>query len=117
MTPLTSYRYAINNEEETGNRDVMMSTTSGGGRTGPSPIQADRLIRALDNQGGLGFRNAHLRYYSPTQLQNAAFSLPVSVIAETAPATPDNKVLNLNIASAGGVLADIKLYKQVQRTI
>ena len=117
VTSLTSYRYAINNEEETGNRDIMMSTTAGGGRTGPSPIQADRLIRALDNQGGLGFRNAHLRYYSPTQVQNASFNAPVSVIAETAPATPDNKVLNLNIVSAGGVLADLKLYKQVQRTI
>lgn len=112
-TEIDSYRFAINNEEETGNRSIVMAkaTTEG------SSLQYDRLIRALDNQGGLGFRNAQLKYYNNTVAQNASFDAAVSVIAETAPATPLNKVLNLNIESSGGALRDIKLYKSVQRTI
>ncbi len=113
-TDLASYRFAINNEEETGNRSIVMasSTTEG------SSIQYDRLIRALDNQGGLGFRNAQLKYYLNTESQAQAYTAAaVSVIAETAPATPENKVLNLNIESNAANIADIKIYKSVQRTI
>ena len=110
---LISYRYAINNEEETGNRSIEMAQSNKEG----SSLQYDRLIRALDNQGGLGFRNAQLKYYQNTQPQATSFNKAVSVIAETAPATPQNKVLNLNIESTGGTLADIKIYKSVQRTI
>ena len=109
---MDSYRFAINNEEETGNRSIVMAKA---GQVGSS-FQYDRLIRALDNQGGLGFRNAQLNYYKNTATQAAAYDSAVSVIAETAPATPENKVLNLNIESAAGV-ADIKIYKSVQRTI
>jgi len=111
-TAITSYRFAINNEEETGNRSIFMANAAA---DQGSSLQYDRLIRALDNQGGLGFRNAQLKYYQASANQAAAFSTPISVIAETAPATAMNKVLNLNVESAG--LADIKLYKSVQRTI
>ena len=109
---MDSYRFAINNEEETGNRSIVMAKA---GQVGSS-FQYDRLIRALDNQGGLGFRNAQLNYYKNTATQASAYDSAVSVIAETAPATPENKVLNLNIESTAGV-ADIKIYKSVQRTI
>ena len=114
-TPITSYRFAIDNEEETGNRSIVMANAAA---IQGSSLQYDRLIRALDNQGGLGFRNAQLKYYSNDagSTQATAYSNPVSVIAETAPATPMNKVLNLNIENAGA-LADIKIYKSVQRTI
>ena len=112
-TAINSYRFAINNEEETGNRSIVMANAAG---TEGSSLQYDRLIRALDNQGGLGFRNAQLMFYQANTDQPAAFSTPVSVIAETAPATPMNKVLNLNVEN-NGALADIKIYKSVQRTI
>ena len=112
-TQINSYRFAINNEEETGNRSIVMANAAA---TEGSSLQYDRLIRALDNQGGLGFRNSQLKFYQANTDQPAAFSTPVSVIAETAPATPMNKVLNLNVEN-NGALADIKIYKSVQRTI
>ena len=109
---INSYRFAINNEEETGNRDIVCNNS---GRKG-SALQYDRLTRALDHQAGMGFRNAQLRFNKQTVSQGDAYNdAPVSVIAETAPATAGVKVLNLSIDSAG--LQDIKLYKQIQRTI
>lgn len=113
---ILSYRYAIDNVEQTGNRDIEVCT--GDGQTAgqqPSPFQMDRLQRALDHQAGLGFRNSQLRFYKNSTTQALAYDAPVSVIAETAPAKPDNKILSLQVNSAG--LEEIKLYKQVQRTI
>lgn len=112
-TNILSYRYSIDNEEETGNRSIVMNNGANGEG---SSLQYDRLIRALDNQGGMGFRNAQLRYYKSTLPQATAFDSPVSVIVETAPATPNMKVLSLNVENSG-TLDEIKIYKQVQRTI
>ena len=110
--PITSYRYAIDSDEQTGNRDVEVSSA---GAVQGSPLQYDRLIRALDHQAGLGFRNAQLKFYENTLPQLTSYSTPVSVIVETAPAKPVDKILNLQIASPG--LQELRIYKQVQRTI
>ena len=108
---ITSYRFAINNEEETGNRDIVMAQAA----TQGSALQYDRLIRALDHQSGMGFRNSQLKFYHADGTQAAAYNKAVSMIAETAPATADSKILNLNIVSGG--LEDIRIFKSVQRTI
>ena len=113
---ILSYRYAIDNVEQTGNRDIKVCTGNGtAAGQDASPLQIDRLQRALDHQAGLGFRNAQMRFYKNSNTQALAYDAPVSVIAETAPAKADNKILNLQISSAG--LNEIKLYKQVQRSI
>lgn len=113
---ILSYRYAIDNVEQTGNRSIEVCTGDGtAAGQGASSLQMDRLQRALDHQAGLGFRNSQLRYYNNNTTQALAYDAPVSVIAETAPAKAGSKLLNLQIESAG--LNEIKLYKQVQRSI
>ncbi len=115
---IESYRYAIDNVEQTGNRDIEVCTGTfpGAGARHASPLQIDRLVRALDHQAGLGFRNAQMRFYKNSNTQALAYDAPVSVIAETCPATAEDKILNLEIASAAG-LQDLKIYKQIRKTI
>lgn len=102
-----SYRYSVNNEEMTGNRDVIVG----------SPIQYDRIQRCLDRQLGLGFKNAQLKYLdcsSPTQA--GAYSSPVSMICETLPKTENTKKVGLAIECAG-TLQQIILYKSMEKTL
>jgi hypothetical protein len=101
-----SYRYAIDNVEQTGNRDVTVA----------SPLQYERLQRCLDNQLGLPFRNAQLKFYRNTETQANAYAVPVSMIADTAPITANNKILNLNIECGAG-LQQLIVYSHIVKSI
>jgi len=109
-----SYRYAIDNVEQTGNRDVSLPHNA---RPQGSPLYYERLQRCLEGQIGTTFRNAQLRYYrNDTTTQANAYDAIVSVIAETCETTQDSKMLNLNIECAQQ-LQKLILYKSITKTI
>lgn len=108
-TDYESYRYAVNNEAMTGNRDIEPDT----------PLQYDRLTRSLDSTGmGLEWRNAQLRWFNnePGTLQALSYAQKTSVIAETLMMTDRQKYVDLQIECAGG-LNEIIIYKQHVRSI
>ena len=120
-TQYKSYRYAIDNEDQTGNRSVVPA----------SPLQYDRLIRCLDMASPTTeWRNAQQRWLQLTPattaegdtdapvngLANSMYSQECSLICETLQQTPQPKYLDLQIETAktGGddTLNEIILYKQ-----
>ena len=103
---IESYRYAVDNEEQTGNRDVFIG----------QPLHYDRLQRCLDAQTGLGFKNAQLKFYQNTLQQPGAYAQPVSMICETLEKTEGNKKVALQIECAA-TLQQIILYKMMAKTI
>ena len=103
---IQSYRYAIDNAEQTGNRDITIG----------SPLQYDRLQRCLEYSAQIPFRNAQMRFYRADQLQAAVYSSPISLICETLQTGPTSKMLNLNIECSAG-LGQLILYKQIPRQI
>ena len=102
-----SYRYAVNNEDQTGNRSISVG----------SPLQYDRLTRAMDNQY-TDWRNAQLRFsqLTPAIAQTAMYDAPNSTIPETLPLSGRPKYVDLQVECAAGV-QDIRIYKQMVRTI
>jgi len=109
-TEITSYRYAVNNEGMTGNRDIAPNT----------PIQYDRLTRCLDSTGmGLEWRNAQLKWFENAVAveQPDSYARQCSPICETLMLTDRPKYVDLEITSAGNVLADIYIYKQHVKSI
>ena len=110
--PLTSYRYAIDNVEQTGNRDIGMSSLS----RQASSLQYDRLIRCLDKSMELPLKSANLKFYNQlASEQSTVYDSPVSAICETTTITPSSKMLNLSVTSGG--LEQLVIYKQIPRTI
>lgn len=107
-----SYRYAIDNVEQTGNRDINMAKAD----TQGSPLQYERIQRCLDTQLGLGFRNSQLKYYNQAAAQAASYDKAVSVICETCEESQNSKMFNLNVECAAG-LDQIILYKSISKTI
>ncbi len=103
---MESYRYSINNEEQTGNRDITTGT----------PLQYERIQRCLDRQLGLGFKNSQLKYLTNTATQSGAYALPVSMICETLHQTEETKKVGLSIECAAQ-LQQIILYKSMEKTI
>ena len=101
-----SYRYAVDNEERTGNRDVVFG----------QPLHFDRLQRCLDSQVGLGFKNAQLKFYRSTETQANAYVAPVSMICETLEETQENKKVALQIECTAG-LEQIILYKSMAKVL
>ena len=101
-----SYRYAVDNEEMTGNRDVEFN----------SPLQYDRLQRCLDRQVGLSFKSAQQAFYRNSEIQADAMEVPVVMICETLHETEGNKTVSLEIGCAAG-LEQIILYKNMEKTI
>tara|TARA_R110002012_G_scaffold78840_3_gene200770 strand:+ start:1198 stop:2730 length:1533 start_codon:yes stop_codon:yes gene_type:complete len=101
-----SYRYAVDNEEMTGNRDVEFN----------SPLQYDRLQRCLDRQVGLSFKSAQQAFYRNSEIQADAMEVPVVMICETLHETEGNKTVSLEIDCAAG-LEQIILYKNMEKTI
>ena len=101
-----SYRYAVDNEEQTGNRDVVIG----------QPLHYDRLQRCLDSQVGLGFRNAQLKFYQNSEQQANGYAQPVSMICETLNQTEGNKKVALQIECAA-TLQQIILYKSMSKSI
>lgn len=108
-----SYRYAIDQEEQTGNRDIPMNTA---GDVQTSPLQADRLQRCLEQQIGVGWRNAQMRFYKQNEPPLGAYLTPVSMICETVEPKATSKMLNLNIESATAI-QQLVLYKHIMKTI
>lgn len=105
---LKSYRYAVDNEEMTGNRDIVIG----------SPIQFDRLQRCLDRQIGLGIKNFQQKFYVNDQQQPTAYLLPVSLVCETLHQTEGNKNVNIQIQMLdAGTLEQIILYKNMEKTL
>ena len=103
---ITSYRYALNNDEQTGNRDI---------DAGGSPLQFERLTRCLDRSAQIPFRNTQLKFYNQGTTQLLAYDSPISMICETCEVLPTSKMLNINIVSAG--LNQIIIYKQIPKRI
>lgn len=110
--PFESYRYSVNQVEQTGNRSIPVCTNLVHG----SSLQYERLQRCLEEQIGVGWRNGHLRFYKQLQDQDASYPDPISVIAETLEQTPETKMLNLEIECAAG-LQQIVIYKHMTKTI
>lgn len=119
-TEYVSYRYAINNEDMTGNRSIPFDT----------PIQYDRLTRCLDSASPTTeWRNAQQKFFKNqpnadgTSTQAASYEKRVALICETLMQTDTPKYLDLQIesvAAPGTVenqLAQIILYKQHFRSI
>ena len=102
---ITSYRYSIDNDEQTGNRDIVSN----------SPLQYDRLQRCLNVSAQIPFKNAQLKFYKQTNTQEAAYSSPITMICETLQTNGQSRMLNLSIESAG--LQQLILYKQIPRQI
>ena len=116
-TNINSYRYAVNNEGMTGNRDIRPN----------SAIQYDRLTRCLDSTGmGTDWRNAQLKWFTngPAILQPASYQNnggnpeQCAVIAETLMLTDRPKYVDIQIASANAdTLQELIIYKQHVRSI
>ncbi|MGI9555063.1 MAG: hypothetical protein ACR2M6_03725 [Vampirovibrionia bacterium] len=110
---IKSYRYAIDQDEQTGNRDIPVCSNNLLG----SPLQYDRLQRCLDSQIAVGFRNAQLRFYNSAEAaQTAVYGSPIAVIAETCEESKDSKMLNLNIESDQAIQKMV-IYKHMYKTI
>ena len=105
-TIIESYRYAIDNDEQTGSRDI----TTG------QPLQYDRLQRCLEGSAQIPFKNAQLKFYNQTEAQVDVYDSPISMICETLLTSNEHKMLNLNIECAAG-LQQLILYKQIPRQI
>ena len=101
-----SYRYSVNNEEQTSNRDVRVGTS----------LQYERIQRCMDRQLGLGFKNAHLKFLKNDETQAAGMTGPVSLICETLPMTEGSKKVGLSIECSAGVKQMI-LYKSMEKKI
>ena len=108
---LDSYRYAVDQIEQTGNRSIPTCNAT----TLASPLQYERLQRCLEDQIGVGWRNGHMRFYKQGVAQNVSYPEAISVICETLETKDTSKMLNLEIESAG--LEQIILYKHMMKTI
>ena len=105
-TNIESYRYAIDNDEQTGSRDIP---------TG-QPLQYERLQRCLEGSAQIPFKNAQLKFYNQTDVQAGVYDSPITMICETLLTSNEHKMLNLNIECAAG-LQQLILYKQIPRQI
>ena len=103
---IDSYRYAIDNNEQTGNRDIVSG----------SPLQYDRLQRCLEGSAQIPFKNAQLKFYRQTNTQANVYSSPISMICETLETSAEHKMFNLSI-KCSGQLQQIILYKQIPRQL
>ena len=109
---IASYRYAVDQVEQTGNRSIPVCDANILG----SPLQYERLQRCLESQIGVGWRNGHMRFYRQLQTQIDSYPLPISMICETLEAKETSKMLNLEIEAPTGLEAII-LYKHIMKTI
>jgi hypothetical protein len=101
-----SYRLSINNVDVVGNRDIAYG----------KPLHEDRMLRFFNNRGQ-NVSNMTLQTISVDDEQNgAANQIPFYPILETMPLTRDEKIVNLELNSAGGA-KDVVFYKELVRTI
>lgn len=109
---INSYRYAIDQVEQTGNRSIPVCNADKLG----SPLQFERLQRCLESQIGVGWRNGQLRFYKQRVNQVDSYPDPISMICETLEPKETSKMLNLEIEAPLGLEAII-LYKHIMKTI
>ena len=109
---IESYRYAINQEEQTGNRDIPVCNSI----QIASPLQFDRLQRCLEQQIGVGWRNGQMRFYKQIVAQSLAHDSPITMICETLEELPESKMLNISIECAAQ-LQQLIIYKHITKTI
>ena len=100
----TSYRMAINNEDIVGNRDIHYNKS----------LHEDRILRFMNNRGQ-NISNITLNQQSTTKVQVAQSEIPFYPILETMPLTKNEKLVNLELNSAGA--EDIIFYKELVRSI
>ena len=109
-----SYRYAIDQIEQTGNRDIRMS---GQGNTAQAtPLQFDRLQRCLEEQIGVGWRSGLMKFHEQLVAQGAAYTNPITMICETLEETPQPKMMNIEIECAA-LLQQLVIYKHMTKTV
>tara|TARA_R110001606_G_scaffold159917_2_gene303843 strand:- start:1821 stop:3383 length:1563 start_codon:yes stop_codon:yes gene_type:complete len=104
---IKSYRYAIDNDEQTGSRDITIG----------SPLQFERLQRCLSGSAQIPFKNAQLKFYRQDEAQADVYDADITMICETLLTSNEHKMLNLNIESDAPGLNQIILYKQIPRQI
>jgi len=100
----TSYRLAINNEDIAGNRDIDFK----------KPLHEDRLLRFFQNRGQ-NVSNLTLNQIGTSETQGANNQIQYYPILETMPLTQSEKMVNLELNSAGA--QDVIFYKELVRTI
>ena len=109
---IASYRYAVDQVEQTGNRSIPVCDANILG----SPLQFERLQRCLESQIGVGWRNGQLRFYKQRVNQVDSYPEPITMICETLEPKETSKMLNLEIEAPSGLEAII-LYKHIMKTI
>ena len=100
----TSYRLAINNEDVAGNRDIHYNKS----------LHEDRILRFMNNRGQ-NVSNLTLHQIGTSETQGANNQVPFYPILETMPLTQTEKMVNLELNSAGA--EDIIFYKELVRSI
>ena len=100
----TSYRLAINNEDVAGNRDIAFK----------KPLHEDRVLRFMNNRGQ-NISNISFNQIGTTETQGANNQIEYYPILETMPITPDDKLVNLELNSAGA--QDVIFFKELVRSI
>ena len=101
----TSYRLAINNVDVCGNRDVAYNKS----------LHEDRILRFMNNRGQ-NVSNMTLHQVSTQKIQEGgANQIDYYPILETMPLTQGEKLVNLELNSAGA--EDIIFYKELVKSI
>ena len=101
----TDYRLAINNVDQTGNRDIPWN----------KPLHKDRILRFEQNRGTYP-SNTSLQLLKTEETQTgAANQIDMFPILETLPITQAQKIVNLELTSAGA--QDVVFYKELIRSI
>ena len=101
----TSYRLAIDNIDVCGNRDVVYA----------SPLHKDRLVRTILNSGDTPTNLTLHGYQNGVTQTGGTNQRALYPILETMPLTRTQKLVNLELTSAGA--EDVIYFKELRRTI
>lgn len=100
-----NYRIAINNVDQTGNRDVAYN----------KPLHKDRIMRFFQNRGQ-NIGNSSLTAIDTVSAQGDTNQQEFYPILETMPVTAMNKIVNLELQAAGGV-ESLVFFKEITKSI
>lgn len=102
--PWTSYRLAIDNTDVAGNRDIHYNKS----------LHEDRILRFMNNRGQ-NVSNMTLNQIGTSETQGDNNQVRFYPILETMPLTQTEKLVNLELNSAGA--EDIIFYKELVKSI
>ena len=102
----TNYRIAINNVDQTGNRDVAYA----------KPLHKDRILRFEQNRGSYPSNTSLQLISTETQQANSANQIASYPILETLPLTATSKIVNLEMVAAAAP-EDVIFFKELVRVI